>query len=80
MVGDNVNWSCEAFEVVSPCLETLVYSKEFLVIGIVVEFQSCQGLEKECNWLEFFIWAVDGKNFGNGIVRSISTRSGASGI
>ena len=56
----------------SPCLETLMYSEEFLVIGIVVKFWSCDGSGEERNRLEFFIWAADGKNSGNGIVRSVS--------
>ena len=56
----------------SPCLETLMYSKEFLVMGIIVKFWSCHGLGEEHNRPEFFIWAVDGKNSGNGIIRSIS--------
>ena len=56
----------------SPCLETLMYSEEFLVMGVIVKFQSCHGLGEERNWPEFFIWAADGKNSSNGIVRSIS--------
>ena len=49
-----------------------MYSKEFLVMGVIVKFQSCHGLGEECNQLEFFIWAVDGKNSGNDIVGSVS--------
>ena len=56
----------------SPCLETLMYSKEFLVMGIVVKFWSCHSLGEERNRPEFFIWATDGKNSGNGIVGSVS--------
>ena len=55
-----------------PCLKTLMYSEEFLVMGVVVKFQDCHGPGEEHNWLEFFIQAADGKNSGNGIVRSIS--------
>ena len=72
MVSDNVNWSCRAFKVMLPCLETLMYSEEFLVIGVIVKFQSCHGLEEECNWPEFFIQAADGKNSSDGIVKSVS--------
>ena len=41
-------------------------------MGVVVKFWSCHGPGEECNWPEFFIWAVDGKNSSNGIVRSVS--------
>ena len=49
-----------------------MYSEEFLVMGVIVEFWSCHGLGEECNRLEFFIWAADGKNSSNGIVGSVS--------
>ena len=56
----------------SPCLKTLMYSKEFLVMGVIVKFRSCHGPGEESNRLEFFVQAADGKNSSNGIVRSIS--------
>ena len=71
MVGDDINWSCRAFKVMSPCLETLMYSKEFLVMDVIVKLWSCHGPGEECNWPEFFVQAADGKNTSNGIVRSI---------
>ena len=72
MVGNDVDWSCGAFKVMSPCLETLMYSEEFLVMGVIVKFQSCHGLGEEHNGPVFFILAANGKNSGDGIVRSIS--------
>ena len=49
-----------------------MYSEEFLVMGVVVKFQNCHGPGEECNQLELFIYAADGKNSGNGIVGSVS--------
>ena len=49
-----------------------MYSEEFLVMGVIVKFWSCHDPGEECNWPEFFIWAADGKNSGNGIVQSQS--------
>ena len=49
-----------------------MYSEEFLVMDIIVKFWSCHGPGEERNWPEFFTWAADGKNSGNGIVRSVS--------
>ena len=49
-----------------------MYSKEFLVMDIIVKFWSCHGSGEEHNWPEFFIPAADGKNSGNGIIGSVS--------
>jgi hypothetical protein len=50
MVRDDVNRLGRALKVVSPGPESFIDSEKFLIVGIVIEFQSGQHPGVECNW------------------------------
>ncbi|KIK96480.1 hypothetical protein PAXRUDRAFT_138365, partial [Paxillus rubicundulus Ve08.2h10] len=72
VVSDDINWSHEAFKVVVPGAESFVNGKEFLVMGVIVEFQSSEGPGVESNQVEFLVWATDREDNSDGIVGSSS--------
>ena len=52
MVGDNVYWHGQAFQIVSPMLEIFEDSWQLFVMNVIVEFSSGKGLEVECYWMQ----------------------------
>ncbi|KIK75997.1 hypothetical protein PAXRUDRAFT_74074, partial [Paxillus rubicundulus Ve08.2h10] len=65
VVHDNVDWMV-------PGVECFMDGEEFFIMGVIVEFQSGEGLGVECDRAEFIIWAVDGKDTSDGVVRGVS--------
>ncbi|KIK79549.1 hypothetical protein PAXRUDRAFT_161063, partial [Paxillus rubicundulus Ve08.2h10] len=57
-------------DVMAPGVECFMDGKEFLVMGVIVELQSGEGLGVEHDWAEFIIQAVDGK-ISNDIVGGV---------
>ncbi|KIK76502.1 hypothetical protein PAXRUDRAFT_169742, partial [Paxillus rubicundulus Ve08.2h10] len=55
-----------------PGAECFVDGEEFFVMSVIVEFQSSEGPGVECDWVEFIIWAVDGKDASDGVVGDVS--------
>ena len=53
MICDHINWSAGTFKVVSPDTEGLKDCQEFLVMSIVVEFQSTEGAGVEGHGVDF---------------------------
>ena len=53
MICDHINWSAGTFKVVSPDTEGLKDHQEFLVVSIVVEFQSTEGAGVEGHRVDF---------------------------
>ncbi|KIK76177.1 hypothetical protein PAXRUDRAFT_170675, partial [Paxillus rubicundulus Ve08.2h10] len=58
--------------IVVPRVECFVNGEEFFVMDVIVELQSGVGLGVEHDWAEFVIWAADGKDAGDSIVRGVS--------
>ena len=71
VVGDYVNWSCGAFKIVVPGPKSLVDSKELLVIGVIVEFQSRQSPGIVGDRPNLLVRTMNGENASDGIVRGI---------
>jgi hypothetical protein len=49
MVSNHVDWSSGAFEVVLPNFDCLEDCKQFLIVDVIIEFQSgeCSGVESD---------------------------------
>ena len=71
VIGDNVNRRCGAFQVMPPGLEGLMNGEQFLVVGVIVQLQSGQGLRVVCDRVNLLIQTTDGEDASNGIVRSV---------
>jgi hypothetical protein len=63
VVGDNVNGIRGTFKIVSPNAESFKDRKQFLVVGIVVEFSRIKRARMKCNGVNFgVVFGNDGKN------------------
>ena len=71
VVSDNVDWSARAFKVMMPSPEGLMNSEELLIVGVIVELRSGEGARVESDRPDLVIWAPDGDNSGDGIVRGV---------
>ena len=71
VVGDDVNWSCEAFKIVAPGPKSLVDSEELLVMGVIVELQSRQSPGIVGDRPDLLIRTMNGENASDGIVGDI---------
>ena len=70
MISYHVDHMMGQFEVMSPCLESLEDSKEFLVV-CVVELGTHKGMTVECDGVNIAIISTKGEDACNGIVRGI---------
>ena len=68
VVSDNVNQRHGAFQVVLPSPKGLMNGEQLLVVGVVVELQSRQGLGVVHDGANLLIWTADGEDVSNGIV------------
>ena len=68
VVGDHVNRSSGALQVVPPGLERLEDSEEFFVVGVVIEFRLMKRTQKECDGADLRVWTNDAKNCCNSII------------
>ena len=71
VVGDHINRSSRALEVVTPRLERLMDSEELLVMGIIVELQSGQSPRIVSHWPDLVIGTTERENTSNGIIRGV---------
>ena len=72
VVGNNINWSCRAFKVMSPDMESFKNGKEFFVVGVVVQFGRGESMEVESNQMYFIGVVGDGENGTKCIVGGVS--------
>jgi hypothetical protein len=75
MVSDNVNRRARPFQVVMPVVESLVNSKEFLIVSVVIEFRSGEGAGIESDGAELAIGAGDGEDSSDSVVGSVGFHS-----
>jgi len=71
VVGDDVNRRGGAFKVMAPVPESLEDGKEFLIMGVVVQLQSCQGPGVESDRTDLSICAGNRQDASDGVVRGI---------
>jgi hypothetical protein len=71
VVGDHINRSSRAFEVVTPSPKRLVNGEQFFVMGVIVELWSGQSLGEVGDWPDLFVGAMERENASNGIIRGI---------
>ena len=71
MISYHVDHMMGRFEVMSPCLESLEDSEEFLVVHVIVELGICKGTTVECDRVNIAIISMKGEDACNGIVRGI---------
>ncbi|KIN97975.1 hypothetical protein M404DRAFT_158956, partial [Pisolithus tinctorius Marx 270] len=64
-----------ALKVVAPGPECFENSKQFLVVGVIIQFRGRQSLGVECNQMNLAVTTGDRKDAGDGIVRSIGLDS-----
>jgi len=55
VVCDDVYGRGGTFEVVAPVPECFEDSKQFLIVGVIVQLQSSQGLRAVCDWMDLSI-------------------------
>jgi len=72
VVHDNVYWRGRAFEVVAPILECFKDSKQFLVVGVVVQLWSSQGPGVISNRTNLSISTSDRQDASDRVVGGIS--------
>jgi len=70
VVGDNINRR-RAFKVMAPIPECLKDGKEFLIVGVIVQLWSCQGLGVESNQTDLSICAGNRQDTSDCVVRGI---------
>ena len=71
MVGDDINWGCGAFKIMTPGPKSLVDSEELLVMGVIVELQSRQSLGIVGDRPNLLVRTTNGENASDGIVRGV---------
>jgi len=72
VVCDDVYGRGRTFEVVVPVLECFEDSKQFLIVGVIVQLQSSQGSGVVGNWTNLSVSASDRQDASNSIVEGIS--------
>ena len=71
MVGNNVDRRGGAFKVMTPVPECLKDSKEFLIVGVIVQLRSSQGLGVEHYQTDLSIGAGDRQDTSDSVVRGV---------
>ena len=71
VVSDNIDRGTRPLQVMSPVAEGLVDGKELLIVGVIVEFRSGEGMRVECDGAELSVGAGDRKDASDGIVGSV---------
>jgi hypothetical protein len=71
VICDNVDGVLNSFKVVTPQVEWLKDSKQFLIMGIVAPFQGCKGLRVVGNWMDTIVRLL-GENHSDSIIQSVS--------
>ena len=72
MVHDDVNRRGRAFEVMVPVLECFKDCKKFLIVGVIVQLRSSQGLGVVGDQTNLSISASDRQDTSDSIVRGVS--------
>src|SRR3984893_3179272 len=68
MVGNDVNQSFRTFEIVPPSSKRLKYSKEFLVVSVIIQFRDAQGAGMKGDRVDFAIRCDRGEDHCDSIV------------
>src|ERR1700730_3153832 len=55
MVGNDINRSFRTFEIVPPSRKHLKYSKEFLVVSVIIQFGDAQGAGMKGDRVDFAV-------------------------
>jgi hypothetical protein len=71
VVGDHIDWSSGAFEVVTPSPKRLVNGEQFFIMGVIVELRSRQSLGEVGDRPDLFVGATERENASNGIIRGV---------
>ena len=71
VVDDDVNWSCRAFKIMVPGPKGLMDSEELLVMSVIIELQSRQGLEIVDDRPNLLVRTTNGENASDGIAKGV---------
>src|SRR3984893_14828226 len=71
VVGNNVDRSFRTFEIVPPSGKCLKYSKEFLVVSVVIQFGDAQGAGMKGDRVDFAVSCGRGEDRCDSIVRGV---------
>ena len=71
MVCDDINRRGRTFEVVTPVLECFKDSKQFFIVGVIVQLRSSQGLGVVHKQMDFSIGTGNRQDTGDSIVGGI---------
>jgi hypothetical protein len=68
VVRDNVDSERGTLEIMMPMSKAIKNSEEFLIVRVIVEFQSCKYLALESDRMEFAVVSKNGENACNSVV------------
>jgi hypothetical protein len=68
VVHDNIDSERGTLKIMTPMSKAIKNSEEFLIVRVIVEFQSCKCLAPESDGMEFAVVSKDGENARNGVV------------
>src|SRR6202030_3651938 len=71
VVSNNVDRSFRTFEIVPPSSKRLKYSKEFLVVSVIIQFGDAQGAGMKGDRVDFAVRCDHGEDRCNSVVRGI---------
>src|SRR6202043_1228146 len=71
VVSNNIDRSFRTFEIMPPSGKCLKYSKEFLVVSVIIQFGDAQGAGMKGDRVDFAIQSDCGENHSDSIVRGI---------
>ena len=71
MIHNHVDQSTRTFEVVSPDMESFKDCEQFFVVGVIVEFQSTEGVGMESHGVDFTGISLNGEDGTQSVIRSI---------
>ena len=71
MIGDDIDWSQCAFEVMMPYTESFENGQEFFIMSVVVQLGGAKGVGMKSHRMNFTIISNNRENCHQGIVRSI---------
>src|ERR1700731_2220270 len=71
MVGNNIDWSFGTFKIVPPSGKCLKYSKEFLVVSVIIQFGDAQGVGMKGDRVDFAVRCDCGEDRCDSIVQGI---------
>src|ERR1700731_104368 len=71
VVSNNVDWNFRTFEIMPPSGKCLKYSKEFLIVSVIIQFGDTQGAGMKSNRVDVTIGSDHRGNCSDSIVRGI---------